>query len=98
MLILGAAGSAEAAAKRCDWHGPKSKGESTYKKCVDFSALNGTTMQVPGNVTRIGVDGISLCEPTTGQTGTGNADIVFIYDNSLSMTATAAPVMLRLLS
>ena len=90
MSVLLLAGTAAAAAKRCDWHGPKSKGEATYKKCVDFVALNGTTLDLPGNVTRISADGISLCQTATPQTGTGNADIVFIYDNSRSMTATGA--------
>ncbi|MDB5105107.1 MAG: von Willebrand factor type domain [Fibrobacteres bacterium] len=78
------------AAKRCDWHGPLSGGEKQYAKCVDFAALNGKTMDLPKNVTRIAADGLSFCVPPTPTTGAGDADIVFIYDNSGSMTADAA--------
>jgi hypothetical protein len=77
------------AAKRCDWHGPLSGGEIPYAKCVDFAAMEGKTITLPKNVTRIAADGISFCVPPTPATGSGNADIVFIYDNSGSMTADA---------
>ncbi|MDB5048480.1 MAG: von Willebrand factor type domain [Fibrobacteres bacterium] len=82
-------GMAEAVEKRCDWHGPLSGGEKPYAKCVDFAALNGKTMDLPKNVTRISADGLSFCQPATPTTGAGNADIVFVYDNSGSMTADA---------
>jgi hypothetical protein len=78
------------AAKRCDWHGPISGGEDPYNKCVDFAALDGKTLDLPKNVTRISADGLSFCQPATPTTGSGDADIVFIYDNSGSMTADAA--------
>ena len=79
-----------AAPKRCDWHGPLSGGEKPYAKCVDFAALDGKTLDLPKNVTRISADGLSFCQPATPTTGAGDADIVFIYDNSGSMTADAA--------
>ncbi|MEO6098136.1 MAG: vWA domain-containing protein, partial [Fibrobacteria bacterium] len=80
---------ARAAAKRCDWHGPLSGGEKPYAKCVDFASMEGKTIALPKNVTRIAADGISFCVPPTPTTGAGDADIVFIYDNSGSMTADA---------
>ncbi len=82
----------QAAPKRCDWHGPKSSGEATYNKCIDFAAIQGTTVNVPKNVTRISADGISFCSGVFTQAGAGNADIVFIYDNSLSMVSKYAYV------
>jgi hypothetical protein len=78
------------AEKRCDWHGPKSNGETTYKKCIDYAAMNGKTLVLPTNVTRISQDGISFCPGIFTVTGAGNADIVFIYDNSGSMQADGA--------
>ncbi len=80
---------AAAAPKRCDWHGPLSGGEKPYAKCVDFAALQGKILDLPKNVTRISADGISFCQTATPATGAGNADIVFVYDNSGSMTADA---------
>lgn len=82
-----ASGSNAAAPKRCDWHGPLSGGEIPYSKCVDFGAMQGKTINLPKNVTRIAADGLSFCVPPTPTTGAGNADIVFVYDNSGSMTA-----------
>ena len=80
------AASSAHAAKRCDWHGPLSGGEIPYAKCVDFAAMQGKTITLPKNVTRIAADGLSFCVPPTPTTGSGNADIVFVYDNSGSMT------------
>ncbi len=82
----------QAAPKRCDWHGPRSSGEATYNKCIDFAAIQGTTVNVPKNVTRISADGISFCSGAFTQAGAGNADIVFIYDNSGSMASKVAYV------
>jgi hypothetical protein len=90
-LTAGAAHSAKAP-KRCDWHGPTSGGEKPYAKCFDFAAIQGKTITLPKNVTRIASDGLSFCQPPTPVTGAGDADIVFIYDNSGSMTADAAYV------
>jgi hypothetical protein len=81
---------AKAAGKRCDWHGILSNDEKPYAKCFDFAAYQGKTIDLPKNVTRISADGISFCVPPTSTTGSGDADIVFIYDNSGSMTADAA--------
>jgi hypothetical protein len=91
-LALISALPALAAPKRCDWHAPKSKGEETYMKCMDYAAVQGTTINVPKNVTRISADGISFCQGVFTQAGAGNADIVFIYDNSTSMKAERAYV------
>jgi hypothetical protein len=91
ILLLSLAMAAGAAGpKRCDWHGPLSGGEIPYAKCVDFAALQGKTLDLPKNVTRISADGLSFCQPATPATGSGDADVVFVYDNSGSMTADAA--------
>ncbi len=89
-LLFLMVGFGYSAPKRCDWHGPTSKGEATYKKCIDYAALQGTTVGLPTNVTRISADGISFCDGAFSKPGAGNADIVFIYDNSGSMQAQTA--------
>jgi hypothetical protein len=76
--------------KRCDWHGPLSSGESPFVKCVDFASLQGKELTLPKNVTRISADGLSFCATKTQVAGPSEADIVFVYDNSGSMTADAA--------
>ena len=93
MTLAAMAASAQAAKgpKRCDWHGPLSSGEDPYVKCIDFATLNGKDLTLPKNVTRIAADGLSFC-PTKDVSVPGAADIVFIYDNSGSMTADAAYV------
>jgi hypothetical protein len=73
-----------AAQKRCDWHGPKSRGETTYKQCVDYASMHGTTTNLPSNVSRISQDGISFC-PASFNATAGAADIVYMMDNSGSM-------------
>ncbi len=90
ILALPAASAYAKGPKRCDWHGPLSNGENAYAKCADFAAMEGKTVNIPKNVTRIAADGISFCIPPGVTTGNGSADIVFIYDNSGSMTADAA--------
>jgi hypothetical protein len=90
-LALAAGSSAHAKGpQRCDWHGPLSSGESPFVKCVDFAALNGKELTLPKNVTRISADGLSFCATKTTVAGPSEADIVFVYDNSGSMTADAA--------
>lgn len=90
-LALAAAPAALAKGpKRCDWHGPLSSGESPFVKCVDFASLQGKELTLPKNVTRIAADGLSFCATKTQVSGPGEADIVFVYDNSGSMTADAA--------
>jgi hypothetical protein len=82
ILLTGA--SAAEAQKRCDWHGPRSRGETSYKQCVDYAALNGKTLDLPSNVSRISHDGISFCANTFTAKG-GAADIIYLMDNSGSM-------------
>lgn len=55
--------------------------------CIDPRALKGQTIKLPSNVTRIGQDGLALCTPTYVQTM--SADIVYIIDNSTSMSSGA---------
>lgn len=85
-------GAAHAQTKRCDLVGRDTtvSGKPTFKHCLDLSALDGKTVNVPVNVTRIDNDGLSLCKGAT-QAG-GDADIVYIYDNSGSMLASHAYV------
>lgn len=85
-LSLSVAAAAAKSDKRCDWHGPLSASESPFVKCVDFASLNGKEMTLPRNVTRISADGLSFCATKTSVSGPSEADIVFIYDNSGSMT------------
>ncbi len=77
----------EAQVKRCDLTGAVlSDGNGlSYKKCLDVSTMNGTTLTIPENVTRIDNDGLALCR-TTVQEG-GDADIVYVMDQSGSMYA-----------
>jgi len=77
---------AQAQTKRCDLVGRDttvSGNPTAFKRCLDLSALDGKTVNVPLNVTRIDNDGLSLCKNSV-QSG-GNADIVYVYDNSGSM-------------
>ena len=55
----------------------------TIKKCLDLDALNGKSIEIPSNVTRIDNTGFSLCE-SSEQSG-GQADIVYVMDQSGSM-------------
>lgn len=76
--------SVEAGPKRCDWHGPKTRGETSYKQCVDYAALDGKSLDLPANVSRISHDGVSFCSGAfNGKVGA--ADIVYLMDNSGSM-------------
>lgn len=72
-----------AAALRCDLtmqHAGQEKAS-----CIDPVQLNGSTVKIPSNVTRIGKDGLALC----GQKSSSNlaTDIEYIIDNSNSMTS-----------
>ncbi len=55
----------------------------TYKKCLDLSALDTKTVVIPANVKRIDNTGFALCESSESQGG--NADIVYVMDQSGSM-------------
>lgn len=71
-----------APAQRCDL---VSVADTT--KCLDLSKLNGATLRVPTNTTRIPADGLSLC----GLPGSvpPPVDIVFAVDQTASMVPTA---------
>jgi hypothetical protein len=85
-LILGAATGSPAQGLRCDLVGKDTViNGQPGKTCLDVSALNGQTITIPSNVTRLDNDGFSLCQSSVS-TG-GNADIVYIYDNSGSMAS-----------
>jgi hypothetical protein len=72
--------------KRCDWHGPRAaSGESSFNKCIDYGGMQGKTVELPSNVTRISQDGISFCENAINTGTTLDADIVYMMDNSGSM-------------
>jgi len=53
--------------------------------CIDPKALKGQTLRLPANVTRIGDDGLALCTPTN--VSKLSSDIVYIIDNSASMSS-----------
>jgi hypothetical protein len=55
----------------------------TVKKCLDLDALNGQSVVIPSNVTRIDNSGFTLCE-SSEQSG-GQADIIYVMDQSGSM-------------
>jgi len=67
-------------AVRCDLGTPKSQGA-----CIDPKNLNGKTVRVPANVTRIGSDGLALCTPKN--VSILSADIAYVIDNSASMSS-----------
>src|SRR5690606_11678772 len=84
---------AQAQTKRCDLVGRDSTISGNpvpFKRCLDLAGLDGKTVQVPSNVTRIDNDGLSLCKGSV-QSG-GDVDLVYIYDNSLSMLSAVAYV------
>lgn len=53
--------------------------------CIDPASLNGQTVTVPENVTRIGRDGLALC--ALSHTSSQASDIAYVIDNSNSMDA-----------
>ncbi|MDB5049835.1 MAG: VWFA-related protein [Fibrobacteres bacterium] len=55
----------------------------TVKRCLDLAGLDKKNIVIPANVTRIDNTGFSLCE-SSEQSG-GNADIVYVMDQSGSM-------------
>ncbi len=66
---------------RCDL---ESALQGSTKQCLDVAALNGQTIQVPSNTTRIDNDGLSICAPSV--TGAVQpVDVVFAVDISGSM-------------
>ena len=88
-----AAAEARAQSKRCDLVGRDTtigSDPTTFKRCLDLAGLDGKSVSVPSNVTRIDNDGLSLCKGAV-QLG-GNVDLVYVYDNSGSMKANLAYV------
>ncbi|MDQ3000429.1 MAG: chitobiase/beta-hexosaminidase C-terminal domain-containing protein, partial [Fibrobacterota bacterium] len=86
LLLLAAAMQAGAQTKRCDLVGRDtviSGVSNPFKRCLDLSGLNEKVITVPSNVTRIDNDGLSLCKGSL-RLG-GDADIVFVMDQSGSM-------------
>jgi hypothetical protein len=93
LACLAGAARIGAQTKRCDLVGRDttiSGNPAAFKHCLDLTALNGKTVNVPLNVTRIDNDGLSLCKGSV-QSG-GDVDIVYAYDNSGSMKANLAYV------
>ena len=90
LMTLAALGAAPAHAqtKRCDLVGRDTTVSGVtgkFKRCLDLASLKNTTVTVPSNVTRIDNDGLSLCKGSL-RLG-GDADIVFVVDESGSMEA-----------
>jgi hypothetical protein len=88
LVVSGAlvsAGTAHAA-KRCDWHGQKAfAGEAVYRKCLDLAALDGKSLTLPKNVSRVAQDGFSFCRNAFRTEVGKEADILYLLDNSGSM-------------
>ncbi|MEN9353194.1 MAG: hypothetical protein RL318_519 [Fibrobacterota bacterium] len=82
LSILGVTGAVAAPALRCDLSMQKSTEGGI---CLDPANLNGKTVTVPSNVTRIGKNGLALC----AQKSSSNlaTDIQYVIDNSNSMTS-----------
>lgn len=95
-VVMGpVAGPASAQAPlRCDLQLESTPGAGAGSACLDLVALHagGAPIVTAGNATRISVDGFSLCKNAFTVTKPAGADIVFIYDNSGSMSAGAAKV------
>lgn len=89
MLLLAAvlAGAAQAQSKRCDLEGKDTTttpGNAHFRKCLDLASLDGKSINIPSNVSRIDNDGLSLC--TSSDSSGGLVDIAYVYDNSGSMS------------
>lgn len=92
--FLAAAPASAQAPLRCDLLLESTPGAGAGSACLDLVALHagGTPIVTAGNATRISVDGFSLCKNAFTVTKPAGADIVFIYDNSGSMSAGAAKI------
>jgi hypothetical protein len=75
-----AAWAGAATPQRCDLVSQAGQG-----RCLDLAGLNGSTIQVPANTTRIPSDGLSLCG--IGGSAPPPTDIVYLVDNSNSMAS-----------
>lgn len=92
--LLAAGPAAAQAPLRCDLQLETTPGAGAGSACLDLVALQngGAPIVTAGNATRISVDGFSLCKSAFTVTQPAGADIVFIYDNSGSMSAGAAKI------
>jgi hypothetical protein len=92
--LLAAGQAAAQAPLRCDLQLGTTPGAGAGSACLDLVALQdgGVPIVTAGNATRISVDGFSLCKNAFTVTKPAGADIVFIYDNSGSMSAGAVKV------
>jgi hypothetical protein len=88
-------GSASAQAPlRCDLKLESTPGAPAGAACLDLVAMQngGAPIVTANNVTRISVDGFTLCKNAFQVTQPAGADIIFIYDNSGSMWAHYAKI------
>ncbi len=87
--ILAVAGfAAGQAAKRCDLWANATPSPDTNAVCLDLkidSALGGPVFHTAGNATRIARDSLKFCKNAFEASSSGNADIVFIMDNTGGM-------------
>jgi len=85
LVLLSLPAAAQTVNSECGLRGADTTFSSgvTGKACLEISALNGKTVTIPANVTRIDNTGFALCE-TSIQSG-GAADIVYVMDQSGSM-------------
>lgn len=78
------------AAQRCDLLIASTPLPGGNAACLDLPALKatpGASIRTAGNATRIARDGVVLCKNAFQVNSGAEADVVFIYDNSGSMTA-----------
>ncbi len=90
ILFLAIFSHAQNDGKRCDLLIKSTPGAGAETACLDLKAINapgGSSIQTAQNATRISRDGIIFCKNAFAVPGVAEADIVFIYDNSGSMTA-----------
>ena len=92
LLLFGIA-KPSSAGKRCDLLVAATPVAGGNAACLDLLAMKanpGAAVKTALNATRIGRDGITLCKNAFQAASGAEADIVFIYDNSGSMTANFA--------
>ena len=88
-MAAAAPSHSQATAKRCDLVLSRTPGDPAGTACLDLVKLQavGNPIQTDSAVTRIAAGGISICKSAFQVASTGDADIVFLYDNSYSMGA-----------
>lgn len=89
VAILLASGIGHAQSLRCDLVGRDTTFTGNLGKvCLDVGALEGQTLVIPSNVTRLDRDGFALCRNSLRLGGA--VDLVFIADQNNSMWARTA--------